>query len=262
MSTLEYHNMEWHKLFILFVTQMWISKCTAIEVLYVLPDDSTNVSCPSQPCATLSQHLLDNGTLPVISNVEYHFLSGEHHVSAYMTLQDLENFSIIGDFSKRSSQTVLVACTQASYIMNIVNSYNITIANVMFKQHHQLNLQINLCYSCIMENVIFINSGLIATNLIGRSYLIKIKIKSSGQKPNYSMHCPGIILYYWTLQLFTDHDNKHVLIMNQISINGSGNKCYSNGPVGLHIEIRVIHNLTIMLTNSLFYSLDYLKILN
>ena len=258
MSTLEYHNMEWHKLLILFVTQMWmISKCTATDVLYVLPNNSTNVSCPSQPCATLSQYLLDNGTLPIMSNVEYHFLSGEHHVSAYMTLQDLENFSIIGDFSKTSSQTVLVACTQASYIMNIVNSYNITIANVMFKQHHQLNLQINLCYSCIMENVIFINSGLIATNLIGRSYLIKIKIKSSGQKPNYSMHCPGIILYYWTQQSFTDHDNKHILIMNQISINGSGNKCYSNGPVGIHIEIRDIQNLTIMLTNSLFYALDY-----
>ena len=83
--------MEWHKLLILFVTQMWmISKCTTTDVLYVLPDNSTNVSCPSQPCATLSQYLLDNGTLPIMSNVEYHFLSGEHHVSAYMTLQDLE----------------------------------------------------------------------------------------------------------------------------------------------------------------------------
>ena len=257
MSTLECHNMEWHKLLILFVTQMWISKCTATKVLYVLPDDSTNVSCPSQPCATLSQFLLDNGTLPVTSNVEYHFLSGEHHVPANIILQHLENFTIIGDFSKLSSQIVLITRTQASYIINIINSYNITIANVMFKQHHQVNLLINLCYSCIIENVIFINSGLIATNLIGRSYLIKIKIKSSGQKPNYLMHCPGIILYYWTQQSFTDHDNKHFLIMNQISIIGSGNKCYSNGPVGLHIQRRAIQNLTIMLTNSLFYALDY-----
>ena len=257
MSTLECHNMEWHKFLILFVTQMWISECTATKVLYVLPDNSTNVSCPSQTCATLSQYLLDNGTLPVMSNVEYHFLPGEHHVPANITLQDLENFTIIGDFSATSSQIVLVACIQASYIMNIINSYNITIANVMFKLHHQINLLIKLCYSCIMENVIFINSGLIARNLIGRSYLIKIKIKSSGQKPNCLMHCPGIILYYWTQQSFTDHGNKHLLIMNQISINGSGNKCYSNGPVGLHIEIGVLQNLTIMLTNSLFYALDY-----
>ena len=65
--------------------QVWIS--TATEVLYALPDNSTNVSCPSQPCATLSQYLLDNGTLPVVSNVEYHFLPGEHHIPANMTLE-------------------------------------------------------------------------------------------------------------------------------------------------------------------------------
>ena len=98
--------------------------------------------------------------------------------------------------------------------MNIINSYNITIANVMFKQHRQVNLLIKLCSFCIIENVIFINSGLIATNVIGRSYLNKIKIKSSRQKPNCLMHCPGITLYYWKQRSFTDHDNKHLLIMN------------------------------------------------
>ena len=60
---------------------------TATETLYVLPDNVTNVICPSHPCATLSQYLLDNGTLPVVSNVEYHFLPGEHHVPANMVLQ-------------------------------------------------------------------------------------------------------------------------------------------------------------------------------
>ena len=50
-------------------------------MFYVIPDDPTNISCPSQPymCATLSQYLLDNnGTLPVLSNAGYHFLLGEH----------------------------------------------------------------------------------------------------------------------------------------------------------------------------------------
>ena len=59
----------------------------ATEILYVLPDNSTNVSCPSQHCATLSQYLLDSGTLPVVSNVEYHFLLGEHRVPANTILQ-------------------------------------------------------------------------------------------------------------------------------------------------------------------------------
>ena len=81
--------MEWYRILILLAIQIWIS--TATEILYVLPDNSANaVSCPSQPCATLSQYLLDNGTLPVVSNVEYHFLPGEHHVPAikiYITFQ-------------------------------------------------------------------------------------------------------------------------------------------------------------------------------
>ena len=59
---------------------------TATKLFYVLPDNSTTASCPSQPCATLSQYWLPNGTLPVVSNVEYHFLPGEHHVPTSMVL--------------------------------------------------------------------------------------------------------------------------------------------------------------------------------
>ena len=120
------------------------------DIFHVLPDNSDNVSCPSQPCATLSQYVLDNEVLPVVSNVEYHFLPGEHHVPANMILQNLYNFSIIGTVGKTSSPVVLVGCSQMSHIINLVNSYNITIANVIFKQCHQAqltNLVINCCYS-------------------------------------------------------------------------------------------------------------------
>ena len=156
---------------------------TATEVLYVLPDILTNaVSCPSQPCATLSQYVLDNGTLPVVSNVEYRFLPGEHHVPANMTLHNLHNFSVIGIVSKPSPLAVLVLadCSQ-SYIINIIDSYNVTIANVMLKQcnHPQLsNLLISLCYSCALENVIFRNLGLIGRSLIGSTYLTEIMMIS------------------------------------------------------------------------------------
>ena len=81
----------------LLLTTIKIYTTTATEILYVLPDNSTNaVSCPSQPCATLSQYVLDDGTLPVVSNVEYHFLPGEHHVPANMILRNLHNYSMIG----------------------------------------------------------------------------------------------------------------------------------------------------------------------
>ena len=123
--------MECYQPLILITAYIWIS--TATEILYVLPDNSTNaVSCPSQPCATLSQYLLDNGTLPVVSNVEYHFLPGEHHVPANMILQNLNNFSIIGVISNSSSPVVLVGCSQP-YVINIMYSYFVNINNVIFK---------------------------------------------------------------------------------------------------------------------------------
>ena len=226
------------------------------EILYVVPDNSTSaVSCPFQPCncATLNQYLLDNGTLPVVSNVEYHFLPGEHHVPANMILQNLHNFSIIGTVSKPSPLAVLVLADYPQpYIINIIDSYNVTIANVTLKQcdHPQLtNLLINSCYSCKLENLVFINLGMIATNLVGRSHLTELMIKSN--KIFYKF-CQQITLNYWNLQLFTDH--KHLLVMNQINMTGDMSKCYRNGLVGLHIyvEIIVTESLTITITNSFF----------
>ena len=194
------------------------SSSVSTEILYVVPDNSTNTSCPSQPCATLSQYYsLDNGTLPVESNVEYHFLLREHQVPANMILQNLHNFSIIGTISKPSPLAVLVLvdCPQ-SYIINIIDSYNVTIANVILKQcdHPKLtNLVITLCYSCTIENIVFVNVGMIATNLVGRSHLTELVIKSNRK---FLMFCQEIALKYWNLQLFTDH--KHLLVMNQINM--------------------------------------------
>ena len=128
--------MDWHKVFILIAAQMWMS--TATKILYVLPDNSTNVICLSQPCATLSQYWSDNGTLPVVSNVEYNFLPGERHVPANMILRNLQNFSIIGIINKTSPLPALIGCSQSSYIIKIIDSHSVTIANVMFKRCHQI----------------------------------------------------------------------------------------------------------------------------
>ena len=254
--------MEWYKILFLITTQNWIS--VVGEVLYVLPDNSTNVLCPSQPCATLSQHLLDDGTLPAVSNVEYHFLPGEHHVPANMTLQNFHNFSIIGTVNNSSSPVVLVGFSQ-SYIITIINSYSVTIANVVFTMCNQLqlmNVAISMCYSCSIENVTFMNSGLNGINLIGQSYLAQIVIKLKRENPSFLAYCQGIIINYnyWD-QHFTD--NNHVLIMQQIKFIGD-NRCYDNNVVGLYIAMYPIENLTIILKDSLFYNLDHtaLSIIN
>ena len=119
--------MKYITVFNFILTTVGICISTATEIFYVLPDNFTTASCPSQPCATLSQYWLSNGTLPVISNVEYHFLPGEHYVPANMMLQNLHNFSIIGALNNLSSSVVLVCSHVQSYVIDIINSHFVTI---------------------------------------------------------------------------------------------------------------------------------------
>ena len=211
--------MERLRVFLFVTAQIWMS--TATETLYVLPDNSNNTSCPSQPCATLSQYLLDNGTLPVISDVQYHLLPGEHHIPVNMVLQNLYNFSIVGTVSNSSSpSTILVGCSQ-EYVINIINSYYVNIENAIFKRCYQqqlTNLKINWCYSCTIQNVVFTDFGLTGTNLIGNSHLSEITIRSDKTK---QIFCPGISLTY-----SEEWSQNHLVIINRINISDEGKKCY------------------------------------
>ena len=193
--------MEWYPVLIFVAIQFSISM--AVEVMYVVPDDLADASCPSQPCATLSQYLLDDGTLPVVSNVEYHFLPGEHHVPANMTLQSLYNFSIIGTVNNLSSPIVLVGCSQP-YVIKIVDSHFVTITNVTFKHcggttavttTSITSVHFICCFSCTVENVTFIKYGFTGINLIGESYLHKIKVETIQFTEQC---CQGILLRYFT----------------------------------------------------------------
>ena len=243
-----------------------ICMSTATEILYVLPDNSTDaVSCPSQPCATLSQYLLDNGTLPVVSNVEYHFLPGEHHVPANMTLQDLHNFSIIGTFSSLSP-AVLVGCSQA-HVIKIIDSCFVIITNVVIKHCSILpngtttlrNLKLTCCYSCKLRNVTLLRYGLIALNLIGESYLHNIKLVIT-QFPEFCCQSFLIQYIYWiTCPSWNSYiDHMHNVTFNQLFIQNYI-KCYThtNTNVGLYMDLDyTIYNVKILLINSHFYNMD------
>ena len=243
--------------------QVWIS--TATKIFYVTPDNSTNAtSCLSYSCATFSQYLLDNNkTLPVISNVQYYFkLPGKHQISTEVSLKNLRNLSIIGAAKISSAPVVLFGCLR-SYIIKISDSYNVTIANVMFKRCDQVNINKNnditnllmeSCHSCAIEKVMFISFGLKGINLIGNTYLSEIVIRSGRAQKSGMMFCQEITLVFWNWLEYTE--NKHFLIMNQINIS-SNNKCYNKYPIGVHIIIQVIGDLTIIMHNSLFYKLDH-----
>ena len=251
-------TMDWYWVFALVATQMWLS--TANEIFHVLPDVSANVSCSfyDQPCATLSQYLLDNGSLPVVSNVEYHFLPGEHHAPTNMTLQNLHNFSIIGIASNLSSAVVLVGLSQ-SYVINIINSHFVTVTNVVFKHFGMLsikqeitNLKISCCFSCKIENIIFLQYGFTGINLIGESYMRNIKyevMQFSGLrhqaillKYNKTSKCSS-----WGSHLKLDQHLPHH-IMHIISIDNF--KLYVRAD-------STYYHISILLANSHFYNVDH-----
>ena len=129
-------------LILLFGVEVQKSKATG--KIYILSDISANASCSSQlncTFATLGQCLLrNNGTLPIKTNVEYHFLSGQHQVPADMMLTNVNNFSIIGDVSTSSSPAVLVGCYH-SFVLKISASYNVSIRNIKFQRCHNPQLQ-------------------------------------------------------------------------------------------------------------------------
>ena len=61
-------------IFILLAIQTWISLSAEVLYVYVLPDSSTNaVSCPSQPCDTLSQYVLVNVQSPLFFSFFYEY---------------------------------------------------------------------------------------------------------------------------------------------------------------------------------------------
>ena len=155
----------------------WINVAILTDVLFILPDNPSNTSCPFHPCATLSQYLLDyNGTLPVVSNVEYKLLPGEHYVPLNMKLHGLYNFTFIGITEKSSTFVVVINCLGS--FLEIIDSEYLIIRNVVFRQcktapsneqYHgiETNLFIGSCWSCAVDNVTFFKYGLIGHNVYG-----------------------------------------------------------------------------------------------
>ena len=135
-------------------------QAAAVEVLYVLPNNLSNDSCPSQPCATLSQYLLDdNGTLPVVSNVEYHFLPGDYLLMSTLVIEIVFDFSIVGYFP------AMIKCYPASHEA-ILHSSNVTIQNFTFNGCRGIACSC-LLYTYRVNGIAFLQHGFVGTNLLG-----------------------------------------------------------------------------------------------
>ena len=148
----------------------------ATKVYYVLPDNISPVHYPSQPCA---QYLQDNSTLSFVSDVEYHFLPGEHQVTTNMMIQGVENLSLSG--SALSNPYATLRCHSGVFI-SIRPSTNITITGVSIIHcgSNLASLLVNNCENCTITNVNFYPPtkcySIAGINLLGESYLVNIAV--------------------------------------------------------------------------------------
>ena len=246
-------------LFLLLETTLISRPSATLQVFYVSPDNSTNTSCPFQPCATLSQYLLDNnGSLPVVSNVEYHFLSGEHHIPMIITLQYLHNFTITGSQRCTSVSAVIISNLQA-YI-KIFDSENVTIRNVIFKMHDLgiildnilYNLFLNNCYSCKIMKVQFLEYGFKGQNLVGKSYLNDVLLNvTDALANNFAM-----IYLLYTSDFRAKFLYECTLIVNNIFMSFSDTQVYSAGIHVLLLPLEHVGGITIVIVNSYFHSIN------
>ena len=235
-----------------FVVMLCLTSTAAQQVFYVSSDSFTNTSCPFQPCATLSQYLLDNnGSLPVVSNVEYHFLPGEHHVPTNMTLQYLHNFTMTGNTSNK----VVLLIDLLAY-MKIGNSNNFTISRVGFETYdkqgehrkykfRKCNVIFSNCFSCKLLFVTFLDYGFCGIELGGKSYLSNLIL-------DFTLHC------YTGIHLFYDKDSqvdKSTIGLDGILMHGTSSYCddaFSKSAIVIVLPSKTMNNMNFFISNSRF----------
>ena len=109
--------------------------------------------------------MLNDGSLPILSDVEYYFLPGEHQVDNIVGIVRAFNFSLIG-FGLPPAKLL---CLSQSYV-GVLYSHNVTIRNLVFDQCSGIfvsSLQVvGALYFfessyCIVEHVNFMVTGLL-----------------------------------------------------------------------------------------------------
>ena len=235
-----------------------ISTCTATKILYVLPDNVSDVNCPSQPCATLDQYFLDNGSLPVKSNVEYYFLPGEHQVKNAIGIVRAFNISLIG-FGLLPAKLV---CSSQSFV-GVLYSHNVTVTNLVFDQcsgilvpslHIAAALYLYECSHCVVENIIFHGYGFAGINLFLNSFINNISIDLTIVKSSVQMCSPKFFLMFARVKY-----NHNCIMINQVFIAGYNELCY-HGHKSMDIQLFKSYGIDIKLCNSQFYNTTQLTL--
>ena len=136
------------KVLILFtITQLlWINVVSL--VIHVVPDHPNIINCPSQPCTTLDDLLLNN-SLSNISNVEFKLLPGVYNATSNIVIQHVHNVSFVGVVNK--SVSVVLKCFYRTSLQ-VICSYNVTISNLILQQcGGYRNWLLSTCRECELD---------------------------------------------------------------------------------------------------------------
>ena len=233
-----------------------ISACTATEVFYVLPNNVSDVNCQFRPCATLGHYFLDNGSLPVLSNVEYHFLPGEHYIIDIMQIRLASNLSLIGV----GLSSIKLVCRPQVYVA-VSYSYNVTIGNLVFSQCNGIyefgkNISVSLilqyCYFCRIEDVVIWDHGFVGHNLLNKSFLNNITINMNISTPTLDVCGHKFLLVFADEENYFVHDS---ILINQLSISGHTKMCCEFAAMQLQLY-QSNYSVSVELHNSWFHNMD------
>ena len=262
--------------FVLMITEMYTG--TSTESFYVLPGNSSNTSCPSHPCVTLSQYL---GNISGMTNISFLFLSGNHSLTSTITMQQVDNITMIG-VSYNNSAPAIIICNSAGAALVFTNASNIKIGNLVFRNCGGIGPRIiprndvypddyyplpaalffYTCYYCNVTNTTFIGYGLMINNLLGESHLDSItilitveyydllqmcnqgiRIINTGENPYYVSHN----LIYISKTIIKVHDNLCI-------------PTYEIATVRIHLE-PIDYNITLTLCDSNFIGINVQPVL-
>ena len=121
------------------------------DIYYVVPDNHhfTNINT-----YTL-QHYLNNTSKYFVSGTELHFLAGKYYLNTKLKLENIANFSLIGNQPTGKIYTI-INCTPGGGI-TIVNSKNVLVSNIVMQKwvshdNNVVNLQVLDCYGINITN--------------------------------------------------------------------------------------------------------------
>ena len=144
------------KFFLLFGLSATI--ISAKDLRYVLPEASSQASCPAQPCYTISQYIKMD-TSYFTTGSRFIFLAGNHSLEQKLTLSDVSDITFEGDkdfpstvIAKREAilglPTFLYNATQSVAIFYLSNCYNVKVLSSTF----QPSSISNRCSAVLLSN--------------------------------------------------------------------------------------------------------------